>query len=81
MGAIAGMARSNNFERAVGAPHGRDRGRDAPPTEGRSCYSGGVYSCGATDPPAKKNFSISVSRNLRASGSIGDSRYSLINIV
>jgi hypothetical protein len=44
-------------------------------------YSDGVYSCGAADPPVKKNFSISVSRNLRASGSIGDSRYSLINIV
>ena len=44
-------------------------------------YSGGVYSCGAAEPPEKKNLSISVSRNLRASGSIGDKRYSLINIV
>lgn len=41
----------------------------------------GTYSFGFADPSPKKNFSISVSRNFRASGSMGVRRYSLINIV
>ena len=38
-------------------------------------------SCGFCEPPPKKNFSISSTRNLRAFGSIGVRRYSLSSIV
>ena len=41
----------------------------------------GGKSGGASEPTPKKNFSISSSRNLRAAGSIGVSRFSLISIV
>ena len=49
--------------------------------EPRPRLSGGTNSSGAAEPPPKKNFSISASRNLRASGSIGVRRYSLMSIV
>ena len=42
---------------------------------------GGTNSLGFSAPVPKKNFSISSTRNLRAFGSIGDSRYSLMSMV
>ena len=47
----------------------------------RVFYSSGVNPSGLVAPPMKKNFSISSSINLRALGSIGVSRYSLIIMV
>ena len=44
-------------------------------------YAFGTYSLGLSDPPPNKNFSISATRNARAFGSIGVSRFSLMSMV
>ena len=44
-------------------------------------FLGGIYPSGRVEPSPKKYFSISVSRNFRALGSMGDSRFSLISMV
>src|SRR5690606_39598373 len=55
-------------------------GRRRPAVNPTRDYSG-TNSLGFSEPPPKKNFSISVSRNFLASGSMGVSRYSLMSIV
>ena len=60
----------------AGDAHGSGR-----PAEPPRYFSSGTNSCGLSEPPPKKNFSISATRNLRALGSIGVNRYSLSSMV
>jgi hypothetical protein len=68
----------DGYERRSAVPHGDI---DNPlSTWSHDAYFG-TNSFGFSDPAPKKNFSISLTRNARALGSIGVRRFSLISVV
>ena len=63
----------------IAAPLLRAAALTAPPAS--QPRPGSTNSAGLAEPDPKKNFSISLSRNLRALGSIGVRRYSLMSMI